>query len=148
MKPSTPLYILLILSLTILGVLWSFPELERQESAVVFPATIHPDCPPGERSAFTLSIPIAKSVIGISIYRSPDIPLPATFSFPDDTGHVGNALRILPSSWPDQLIGKISFRRVEVGLPVEGEFDFITDLGDQLHGKFIAEWDKQPAGCG
>ena len=148
MKSRIPLYALLVFSLIVLGVLWSFPTLERQESAPVFAATIHRDCAPWDGSAFTVSIPIAKSVIGISIYQSPDIKLPVTFSFPDDTGRIGNALRVLPATWPDQLIGKISFQRVEPGMPVEGEFDFLTDMGEQFKGKFIAEWDNQPAVCG
>jgi hypothetical protein len=148
MKSPTPLYVLLVLSLTILGVLWSFPALERQEAAPVFAATIHRDCAPWDGWAFTVSIPIAKSLIGISIYQSPDLKLPATFSFPDDTGRIGNAVRVLPATWPDQLIGRISFQRVEPGMPVEGEFDFLTDMGEQFKGKFIAEWDRQFTACG
>ncbi|HMB21927.1 MAG TPA: hypothetical protein VKP08_03795 [Anaerolineales bacterium] len=147
MKSQTPLYILLVFALTLLGVLWSFPDWERQEEAPVFPATIHRDCSPENASAFTISIPIAKSVIGISIYQSPDINQPASFSFPDETGQVGNALRLLPSSGPDQLIGKVSFQRVEPGIPVEGEFNFVTDLGERLKGRFTAEWNKSFAAC-
>lgn len=148
MKSQTPLYILLVFALTLLGVLWSFPDWERQEEAPVFPATIHRDCSPGNTSAFTISIPIAKSVIGISIYRSPDIDQPASFSFPDDTGQIGNALRLLPSSWPDQLIGKVFLQRVEPGMPVEGAFNFVTDLGERLKGRFTAEWNRQLTFCG
>ncbi|HEX2994198.1 MAG TPA: hypothetical protein VHP14_05220 [Anaerolineales bacterium] len=148
MKSQTPLYVLLVFALTLLGVLWSFPDWELQEEASVFPATIHRDCSPENTLAFTISIPIAKSVIGISIYQSPDIDQPASFSFPDDTGQIGNALRLLPSSWPDPLIGKVSFQRVEPGMPVEGEFSFVTDLGERIKGRFIAEWNSAPIVCG
>src|SRR5512141_2364588 len=127
MKSQLSLYALLIFSLTVLGVLWSFPALERQDAAPVFPATIHRDCGPGKGSAFTLSIPIARSVVGISIYQPPDLKLPATFLFPDDTERVGNALLILPASWPELLTGNVSFQRVEPGMPVEGEFDLVTE---------------------
>ncbi len=148
MKSPIPLYILLAFSVIVLGILLSFPQWERQEATPVFPATIHRDCTPSDGAAFTISIRIAKSLIGISIYQSPDLKLPATFSFPDDTGRVGNALRVLPATWPDQLIGKISFQRVEPDMPVTGEFDFLTDMGDQFKGKFIAEWDRQRSVCG
>ncbi len=148
MKSPTLLYVLLVFSLIILGVLWHFPQWERQEEAPIFPATIHRDCAPGMGSAFTISFRSAKSLIGISIYQSPDIEQPATFAFPDDTGRIGNALRVLPATWPDPLIGTVSLARVEPGMPVVGEFDFITDTGDQFKGEFIAEWDRQPSICG
>ncbi len=148
MKSQTSLAALLIFALTVLGGVWFFSTWGHQEPTPVFPATIRRDCAPWDGSAFTLSIPVEGSVLGISIYQSPDIKLPVTFSFPDETGRVGNALLVLPSGSSEPLTGKVSFQRVEQGSPVEGEFNLLSDTGEQFKGKFIAEWDNQPVYCG
>ena len=86
--------------------------------------------------------------ITISIYRSPDIKLPTTFLFPDDTMSVGNALLILPIGSPEQLTGKVYFQRVGLDIPVEGQFDLVTNAGEHFNGKFIAEWKNEIVYCG
>ena len=88
------------------------------------------------------------SILSISIYRSPDIKLPASFSFPDETGGIGSASLLLPAGTPEQLTGKVTFRRVEQGVPVEGEFEFLSETGGQFKGRFKAEWENQPVYCG
>ena len=148
MKSQTLLYALLVFALIALGALWVFSTLETQESTPVFSATIQRDCAPWDGSAFAVSIPVAGSVIGISIYQSPDIKLPVKFSFPDDTGQVGNALLVFPAGTPEQLTGKVSFQRVEQATPVEGEFDLLTEMGERFNGRFMAEWNNQPVYCG
>ena len=148
MKSQTSRYALFIFVLVVLGGIWFFSTAGYEEYTPVFPATIQRDCAPWDGSAFTVSIPIAKSVLRISIYQSPDIKLPATFKFPDNTGRVGNAVLILPASSPAPLTGKVSFQRVEPGMPVQGEFHLLTEMGEQFNGKFTAEWNEQPVYCG
>jgi hypothetical protein len=88
------------------------------------------------------------TTITISIWQSPDIKFPTTFTFPDETGQVGYAY-ILPELDPlEQLTGKVTFWRVEQGIPIEGEFNFMTVSGKQFKGKFIADWGNEVVYCG
>ena len=120
-----------------------------QAPAQTLQATINRDCAPWDGAAFTVSVPMKDgTIIYISIWQSPDIKLPARFSIPDETGQIGFAY-ILPELDPlQQLSGEVSFRRVEEGIPVEGEFDFTTESGKQFTGKFKAEWGNVTAMCG
>jgi hypothetical protein len=139
-----------IISLTILvtGIaLYAFST-RNQPPAQIFPATINRDCAPWDGSAFTVSIPMQGKAITISIYQSPDIKLPTTFLFPDDTLSVGNALLLLPVGSPGPLTGKVSFQRVVPGIPVEGQFDLLTNAGEHFKGQFIAEWKNEIVFCG
>jgi len=86
--------------------------------------------------------------ITISIYQSPDIKFPTAFLFPDDTMNVGNALLILPIGSPEQLTGKVSFQGVGQDIPVEGQFELVTNAGEHFKGKFIAEWKNEIVYCG
>lgn len=137
------------LLMLILGAAWFIFSARNQAAIQAFPATIYRDCAPLDGPAFTLSIPYdAGSIIYISIWQSPDIKLPVTFSFPDDTGGVGNAAFLLRFSYSVNLTGKVFFWRVEQGSPVVGKFDLVTEAGQQLEGKFEAEWENQPVYCG
>jgi hypothetical protein len=121
----------------------------NQEPARVFPATINRDCAPWDGSAFTMSIPLQDgSLLNISIYQSPDINRPATFSFPDESRRVGNASYLLPSGEYEQLSGKVSFQRVAEGMPVEGKFNVRSERGEQFKGRFVAAWDNLTVMCG
>lgn len=113
-----------------------------------FSATVNRDCAPWDGSAFTVSIPMEGANISISIYQTPDIKFPTTFSFPDNTMSVGNALLILPIDSPKPLTGKVSFQRVQQGSPVEGRFDLTTATGEKFKGKFIAKWGNEIVFCG
>lgn len=137
---------LLILGLSI--ALFTFST--RNQAAIeVFKATVNHDCAPWDGSAFTASIPSDdRIIIDISIWQSPDIRLPVTFSFPDETGRVGNALLLLPVGLPEQLTGKIWFPRVEQGVPVRGEFNLLTEAGQKFKGKFEAAWEDEIVMCG
>ncbi|RPI94188.1 MAG: hypothetical protein EHM40_07430 [Chloroflexi bacterium] len=148
MKSRISLYALIILILIALGSIWLFSLQEDPEPLPVLPATIDRDCAPWDGSAFTVSIPIEESAIDISIYQSPDIRSPVTFSFPDETMRIGNAFLLLPGTSPEPLTGKVSFQRVEQGFTVEGEFDLLTATGKQFKGRFKAEWENQPIYCG
>lgn len=115
----------------------------------MFLATINRDCAPWDGSAFTLSIPTEDgTIIHISIWQSPDIKLPVSFSFPDETGQIGAAY-ILPELHPlQQFSGEVSFKRVEEGIPVEGVFNLETESGKQFKGRFKAEWGNELVYCG
>jgi hypothetical protein len=149
MKSRISLYVLLGLLLIALGGIWFFARGEAQDLPQVFPATIHRDCAPWDGSAFTVSIlHPSGTVIYISIWRSPDIPFPATFSFPDETGQIGAAY-ILPELGPFQpLSGEAWFQRVDQGLPVEGRFRFRSETGARFEGRFVAEWGDEVVYCG
>ena len=128
---------------------WLFYTQEMQGPAQMFQASINHDCAPWDGSAFTVSIPLRDgSTMNISIYRSPDIKLPSSYSFPDETMREGNALLLLPAGIPEQWTGKVWFQRVDEGIPVEGRFHFKSEAGVQFEGKFVAEWGHEIIYCG
>ena len=144
MKPRTLFLITIGLLIIILGIAWISFLTRNQEPTQVFPATINRDCAPWDGAAFTVSIPYeAGSAIYISIWQSPDIKLPVKFSFPDESMRIGNATYLLRFSYSVQLTGTVSFWRVEQGIPVEGRFNLVTEAGQQLKGKFKAEWGNE-----
>ena len=149
MKPRTQFLITVGLILVILGIAWLSYSTRNREPTQVIPATINRDCTPWDGPAFTVSIPLNDGItIHISIWQSPDIKRPARFSFPDETGQIGFAY-ILPE--PDSiqpLSGDLSFIRVKEGIPVEGEFNFTTESGEEFKGKFNAVWGNQVVYCG
>lgn len=149
MKRRISLYASIIFIVIAFGGIWFFATLQNRETLQVFPATVNRDCAPWDGTAFTVSIPLNNgAIIDISIYRSPDIRLPVTYSFPDETMRDGNALLLLPTGLPEQLTGKVWFQRVEKGVPVEGTFDFLTETGRQFEGRFKANWENQAVYCG
>ena len=147
MKLRTQFFI--AVALLILGIAWFTYANRSEEPAPMFLATINRDCAPWDGSAFTLSIPAEDgTIIHISIWQSPDIKLPVTFSFPDQTGQIGTAY-IRPELHPlQQLSGEVSFKRVEEGIPVEGAFNLETESGKQFKGRFKAEWGNEVVYCG
>lgn len=140
---------LLILLLIVLGGIWFFATGETRRPLQVFPAVINRDCAPWDGSAFTVSIPLDDgSNMAISIYQSPDIKLPASFSFPDESMKEGNALLLLPGGSSEQLTGNAWFQRAEQGIPVEGRFRLRSESGVEFEGKFVAEWGDEIVYCG
>ena len=149
MRPRTTLYLLIVLFFIALGGIFFFYSLPKQESAQVFPATVNRDCAPWDGSAFTVQIPISDGMlIDISIWRSPEIKFPVTFSFPDNSGQVGNAILIHPVGLPEPLTGTVFFWRVDQESQVEGGFELRTESGNLFKGKFKAEWSDLFALCG
>lgn len=149
MKSRTQFFVVIGLLIVIFSITWISLSTRNQEPTQVFPATINRDCAPWDGAAFTVSIPYdSTSTITISIWQSPDIKLPITFSFPDETGQIGFAY-ILPELDPlQQLSGKVLFRRVDSESPVEGEFNFMTESGERFKGKFEAQWGNEIVYCG
>jgi hypothetical protein len=149
MKSQTQFFIAVGLILLIFGIVWFNFSTGNQEPEQLFTAIINRDCAPWDGSAFRVAIPMNDAaIVDISIWRLPDIRVPVRFSFPDESMKVGNALLLLPVGLPEQLSGKVSFQRVEQGIPVEGEFDLLTETGQHFKGKFIAEWEKLTVYCG
>jgi hypothetical protein len=138
----------MILSLLIISIVWYTFSTRKLTAARVYPATINRDCAPWDGSAFTISIPLQEKGITISIYQPPDLKFPTAFLFPDDTMNVGNALLILPIGSPEQLTGNVSFQGVGQDIPVEGQFELVTNAGEHFKGKFVAEWKNEIVYCG
>ena len=133
----------------ILVIAWFIYSIRNQEVAQVFPATINRDCAPWDGSAFTVSIRSSEgTILNVSIWQSPDIKLPITFSFPDETGQIGFAYILTEPDHLQELGGEVSFSRVEEEIPVEGEFKLTNESGEQFRGKFRADWDHQVVYCG
>ena len=149
MKPRTVFFIAIGILVIIVSIAWIIFSSRNQAAIKVFPATINRDCAPWDGAAFTVSFrydPI--TTITISIWQSPDINFPSTFSFPDETGQVGYAY-ILPELDPlGQLSGQVFFWRVDEGSPVDGRFDLLTEAGQQFKGQFKAEWGNEIVYCG
>ena len=142
-------YLLLGLLLIALGGIWFSIRAETWAPSPVFPAVVERDCAPWDGSAFTVSIQLRdRSRIAISIYRSPEIERPISFSFPDESMSNGDALLVLPVGAPRRLSGEVWFERVHQGTPVEGRFQFRTESWTQLEGRFLAEWGAEIIYCG
>jgi hypothetical protein len=147
MKPRTLFFV--ALGLLILGVALFTFSARNQEPAQVFPATVNRDCAPWDGSAFRVSVPLKDgTVIDIAIWQVPDIKFSKTFSFPDDTGQVGNASLRSASDEYQQLSGTVFFQRVDVESPVAGRFELVTEDGQRFEGHFEAKWEDQMALCG
>jgi len=149
MKSKTLIYGLMGIFVIVTGFLWLYFSAESRADLPFFDATVNRDCAPWDGAAFTISIPYDPgTIIYISIWQSPEINFPVTFTLPDQTGRVGNAAFLLRYSYSVQLTGKVLFRRVEQGTPVEGKFDLVTKAGQRLTGRFEAEWGNEIVYCG
>lgn len=118
-------------------------------SAPTFPAVIQADCAPWDGAAFTLSIPFDTGQLArISIYRAPDFQLRTTFSFPDTTGRVGNAVYQPELGEAQTITGRLTVDPVALDTPVRGEFDLQSTDGLRMRGRFEATWIQAQAMCG
>ena len=139
----------IVLLFLILGIAWFTVSTRNQEPMQVFPAIVNRDCAPWDGAAFTVSIPYDSiSTIEVSIWQSADIKLPTVYSFPDESGRIGNAVHRSQIGLAEQLTGKLFFWRVEQGMPIEGEFNFTSGRSGRFEGKFKAEWGNQITMCG
>ena len=147
MKFRSWLYI--IFGLLIFGFVLFIVTLQNEESEQIFPATINRDCAPWDGAAFTVRMPLNdEDVIDISIWQAPDIKFSKTFSFPDNTGQVGNASLIDPAGSYEQLTGEVWFKGVSEGQTVAGGFRLKSERGEVFEGRFAAAWEGQIALCG
>jgi hypothetical protein len=149
MKLRIHFFIIIGFLILLLGIAWYSLPGRKHEPAQIFPATISRDCAPWDGAAFTVKIPLDPGgSLVISIWQAPDIKFPKSFSFPDETRQVGNAILMPPAGLPEQLTGTVFFTHVNDREPVEGEYQFLTGTGRQFRGQFQAEWDDQMALCG
>ena len=140
---------LIVLLILFLGSLFFIGYTQNQEIKPVLSATISRDCAPWDGGAFTITVPMSDgAIVNISIWQSPDIQRPISFSFPDETQQVGNAALLPQFGQPEQLTGKVWLKNVRQGMPVEGRFSLTSDGGVQREAKFVAEWDDQIVYCG
>ena len=148
MTKSQKVFVLSVVLLILHIALFTFFTRD-QASLQTFLATAHRDCAPWDGAAFTVRVPMSDgTLIDISIWQSPDIMFSKTFSFPDTTGQVGNAILIHPAGLPDVLNGNVVFQRVQAGLPIEGRFNLTSERGARFEGQFHAEWSEQVVMCG
>jgi hypothetical protein len=149
MKSRIQYFTIIVVLMTFFGILLFTIYRQSQESAQAFPATINRDCAPWDGAAFTISMQYdSVSVITISIWQSPDIKFPSTFSLPDEAGQVGYAYILSELGPLIPLNGEVSFQRVSEGTPVEGRFSLKSERGEAFDGKFMAEWESQIVYCG
>ena len=87
-------------------------------------------------------------MITISIWQSPNFIQPDTFTFPDQTMRVGVAYALSEHDPLEELTGGVTFLRLEEGIPAEGEFNFTTEDGKHVIGRFKAEWGDEAVYCG
>ena len=140
---------MIAIGLLILGIAIFTFSMRDQEPTQVFSATVNRDCAPWDGAAFTVQIPWhGGDIINISIWKSPDIKFPTTFSFPDNTGQIGNVILIRPVGLPDPLTGEVWFDSVSEEKVVDGGFRLKGERGDLFEGRFAAEWGSQVALCG
>ena len=138
-----------VIGLLLLGMALFTYSSRNQEPMQIFPATINRDCAPWDGAAFTVSIPVEDRIIlYISIWQSPAIKLPVTFTFPDETGQIGLAYTLPELDPLQQLSGEVFFWRVAEGVSVDGEFSCTTVSGRGFKGKFEAEWGNEVVYCG
>ena len=148
-KSRTQLLIAIGLVIFLFGIAFFTFSRQKQETAQTFPATIGRDCAPWDGAAFTLSIQYdPTSSILISIWKSPDIKLPAYFRLPNGSGNVGQAYIVSELDPLIPLSGKVFFLRVEPGRSVEGHFDLMDESGKRFNGLFSAEWKNEAVYCG
>ena len=147
MKSRTSLVI--AIGLLLIGIVLFAFSTRDQKTAQILPAAIKRNCAPWDGAAFTVTIPLDNGdVIDVSIWQSPDIKYPVTFSFPDQSGKIGNAVHRSATDEYEMLSGMVSFQRVEEGQPVEGKFELVSETGKQFKGRFKADWGNQIIMCG
>jgi hypothetical protein len=146
MKPNSPSLAALVLLALLAGIVLILFSAQNQSSAQAILAMASRDCAPWDGPAFVVSIPTGfGSMIQVSIWQSPRIMLPASFSFP---GEHGNAMVYPKLGSPEQLSGSVTFQRVEQGLPITGEFNLRASGGRQFQGAFKALWTDTIVACG
>jgi hypothetical protein len=148
MMKSKALFVIAVI-LLFLGISLFVIYKPNQENRNTYPATVYRDCAPWDGAAFTVQIPLGRGdVIDISIWKSPEIQIPITFTFPDDTGQTGNAILSHHVGQLDALSGTVRFQSVVEGQPVRGSFNLHNESGEIFEGSFEAEWDDQFFLCG
>jgi hypothetical protein len=141
--------LVLAISLLILGAALYTLVNRTARTLPAFAASVRRDCAPADGPAFTVEIPLQDGrVISISVWQSPDIIFPKTFSFMNDSRQPGNVSLIHPAGLSEQLVGEVTFQHVQQATPIEGQFRLRSEGGEQFEGQFEAKWDGQVVFCG
>ena len=149
MKPRNAFYVMAGLLIVFAALIWIYSRTKDNGDIPAYNATVNMECAPWDGAAFRISIPYKMgSVIGISIWQTPDIKAPVDFSFPDQTGHVGDAVYQPQFVDAEQLSGTVTLQTVGREIPVEGRFNFTLAGGESFNGKFKAQWGNQIMLCG
>jgi len=102
------------------------------------------DCALWDVSAFRVSIPMSTGTfVDISIWKTPNIKVPVTFSFSDYSGQTGNANYRSASDEYGQLSGTVFFWHVEEENQVMGSLDLAAEDGRRFEGQFEFDWEDQ-----
>ncbi len=140
---------LIVLVLVFLGSLFFIGYTRNRALEPVLSATISRDCAPWDGGAFTIRVPMHDgAIVDISIWQSPDIDRPISFSFPDETQQIGNTSLLRLFGVPEPLTGQVWLKNVRQRMPVEGGFSLTSERGARLEAKFVAQWDDQTVYCG
>lgn len=134
---------------------FSDPRSFSEQHKAVSPATVEHDIAPWDGAAFNVWIPVEKNGgwpdawINVRIWKAPE-ESKMKFVFPDETMKNGVATYysnlVTPKAidwWqqPHQSVkGWIRFRKLDGDQPVLGEFEFVTENGIPLKGRFEAHW--------
>lgn len=92
---------------------------------------------------------VAYPLLTFSVWKPVEEVSGKTFSFPDATGQVGAVVSCpKPDEYRQAKSGWIRFDAIQVGNPIQGEFDVEFEDGRHEHGRFEAEWCDNAALCG
>lgn len=142
-------FLILIVLVFILGGTFLLSTVAKPAPLPEFAATVNRDCAPWDGPAFTVSVPLNDGrTVSISIWQSPELGGPVTFTFPDTSGQVGNASVFSADGMPDELSGTVAFQRVQADQPVEGHFNLVDKNGVPFKGTFHAIWGDAAPLCG
>lgn len=123
-----------------------------QSNASMTAATIEASCAPWDGPAFEVRMPLdsaAMPALRIAIWKSPNVPQPSEFRFPDTTQQVGVAHLLHEDGEFEPLSGTVSFGPVQVGQPVTGSVRLTRARGGALVERtFRATWVTRTYLCG
>jgi hypothetical protein len=120
--------------------------------------TIYFSAAPWDGAAYSIEIPLEKSddapnpYIRVSIWGNPEFAKSQTLRFTGkedssggDNKGVGRATyqTIQNKSWPENLAGTMTFKALQQGKPVSAAYDFSSEKGKKLKGKFKAPWGNE-----
>ena len=157
MTPSIRNIAILLLALASSSVLaGNAPEpIPDRKAAIYFSAA------PWDGAAYDIEIPLEKSddapnpYIRVSIWGNPEFAKSQTIRFTgkeDSSGGenkgVGRATyqTIQNKSWPENLAGTMAFKTLQHGKPVSAAYDFTSEKGKKLKGRFKAAWGNESPG--
>jgi hypothetical protein len=149
MKPRYRVFISIGLVLVVIGIVLFTIFSREQEPARSFTGTINLDCGPADGPAFSIFIPHDHGAsIFILIAQSPNVEMPRTFRFHDESLSNLYASYMTQFSHSEILTGKVFLQKVNPDSPVEGRFDFTSESGQHFVGNFTAAWGNQIVYCG